>query len=47
MKRFIVKVKTDMGSFEYIAIANNSFDLHAAAIDRYGVCSVIITNAGK
>lgn len=39
MKRFIVTVRPITGGVHvYPAIAKHVFDLHAAAIDEYGIC---------
>ena len=39
MTHFIVTIKTATGlALEYPAIAFSTFDLHAEAIDRFGLC---------
>lgn len=39
MKTYLVTIN---GSFCYKAIARSSFDLHDAAIDIFGVCSISV-----
>lgn len=42
MLTFAVTAHTDSGVITYDAIARHSFDVHAAAVDRFGVCSIFI-----
>lgn len=40
--KFTVTAKTETGTYSYDAIGESSFDIHAAAIDRFGVCAISV-----
>ena len=48
MSAFIVTVKAeDSAPLTYLAISRSSFDVHAAAVDRHGLCAVTVTSAQR
>lgn len=42
MIAFLVTVRTSAGPVLYVTQAAHSFDAHAAAIDRFGLCAISV-----
>lgn len=46
MSTFNVRVRTEADEVIYQAIGSDSFAVHMAAIDRFGVCAITVLPAG-
>lgn len=46
MRSYTVTVRTSSQLLSYTAIAASSFDVHDAALDRFGPCSIVVVPQG-